>query len=61
MEELWTQDFRREAEILGYKYRENIKKGVEKFLKEIAEKQTPPEGENLFGWMDASGVWHRKQ
>lgn len=54
LEQLWEQDFKREAAILALRRDD----AVEKFLKGIASTQNPPEGENVLGWMDASGVWH---
>ncbi len=62
MEELWKQDFRREAEILSLRYKENSKKAIQEALEKIAQEQTPPspqEGRELFGWMDATGKWHK--
>jgi len=54
LEQLWEQDFRREAKILALRG-DGV---VEEFLKGIAGTQKPPEGENVLGWMDASGAWH---
>ena len=63
MEELWKQDFRREAEIFLLKYKESSKKAVQDILEKMAQEQTPPssqEGRELFGWIDAAGNWHEK-
>jgi hypothetical protein len=57
LEQLWEQDFKREAAILALRRDD----AVEKFLKGIASTQSPPESENVLGWMDASGVWHPNQ
>jgi len=58
MEQLWEQDFKREAETLRILHSRNE---VSEWLQRIAEKQEAPkadEGCELFGWVDASGRWH---
>jgi len=54
LEQLWEQDFKREAEILALRK----DTAVEEFLKRLASTQEAPQGDNVFGWMDASGTWH---
>lgn len=52
LEQLWEQDFKREAEILG------LRTTISEFLKGLASTQEAPQGNNVLGWIDASGEWH---
>ncbi|MCS7242542.1 hypothetical protein [Candidatus Caldatribacterium sp.] len=59
---LWEADFRREANILSYRFKENATKAVEEWLTGIAATQSAPqpqEDRKVWVWVDASGKVHR--